>query len=148
MIKLNHMALCTGSDGVVCDKVNLLFSENADGFDMVTSMCLKRAGLAGNNVFMARQVRGILGDHASLSQWNLWHTKPGERLQPMIPLAQKSSCIGAVCSLCKEITPTFSILRFSGLGMAILPLSARENGSGVLVAASGLCLERAERPLY
>ena len=68
MIKLNHMALCTGSDGVVCDKVNLLFSENADGFDMVTSMCLKRAGLAGNNVSMARQVRGILGDHASLSQ--------------------------------------------------------------------------------
>ena len=65
MIKLNHMALCTGSDGVVCDKVNLLFS---DGFNMVTSMCLKRAGLVGNNVFMARQVRGILADHASLSQ--------------------------------------------------------------------------------
>ena len=68
MIKLNHMALCTGSVWVICDKVNLLFSENADGFDMVTSMCLKRAGLVGNNVFMARQVRGILDDHASLSQ--------------------------------------------------------------------------------
>ena len=47
MIKLNHMALCTGSVWVICDKVNLLFSENADGFDMVISMCLKRAGLAG-----------------------------------------------------------------------------------------------------
>ena len=62
MIKLNHMALCTGSDGVVCDKVNLLFS---DGFNMVTSMCLKRAGPGGNNVFMAGLVRGFHGDHAS-----------------------------------------------------------------------------------
>ena len=46
MIKLNHMALCTGSVGVVCDKVNLLFSENADGLDMVTFNVLEasRAG--------------------------------------------------------------------------------------------------------
>ena len=62
MIKLNHMALCTGSVGVICDKVNLVFS---DGFNMVTSMCLKRAGPGGNNVFMAGLVRGFHGDHAS-----------------------------------------------------------------------------------
>ena len=65
MIKLNDMVLCTGSVGVICDKVNLLFSENADGFNMVTSMCLKRASPGGNNVFMAGLVRGFHGDHAS-----------------------------------------------------------------------------------
>ena len=58
----------------------------------------------------------------------------------MIPLAQKSSCIGAVCGLCKEIAPTFSILRSSGLVWSSYLSQRGKTGAAALVAIGRLVL--------